>query len=238
MKKTFLTMLLLVVMPASLSARVFTSEDGGKTLNADFVRYKVSTGMVTLRDGVRNMVMPANKFSENDRKFFEESQREIDKKEGLKVNIESNTNYSKEPRGSIQVSYRTSSYVFEVSNTSESYLDGLKLRYWVVVEQGEKGNEKIEIKSETHQLTSLSPGATASVKGPELKLTSGAKVGSAAGCATCPKVRNAAAEKAGKVSRERVLGTKVEIVDSKGEVVYSDISSNRMASLLAEKNSN
>lgn len=237
MKSQLLIALLLVAFPASLSARVFTSEDGGKTMNADFIRYKASTGMVTLRVGVRNVVLPADKFSENDRKFIEESQREIDKKEGLKVNIEPNTEYSKEPRGSIQVSYRTSNYAFEVSNTSESYLDGLTLRYWVVVEQGEKGKEKIEIKSETHQLTSLSPGATETVKGPELKLTSGAKVGSG-GCATCPKVRDAAAEKAGKISRERVLGTKVEIVDSKGEVVYSDISSNRVASLLAEKKSN
>lgn len=236
MKKTFLTMLLLAAMPAPLSARVFTSEDGGKTLNADFVRYKVSTGMVTLQTGGRNMVLPADKFSENDRKFFEESQREIDKKEGLKVKVEPNTDYSKEPRGSIQVSYRTSNYAFEVSNTSESYLEELKLRYWVVVEQGEKGKEKIEIKSETHQLTSLPPGASETVKGPELKLTSGAKVGSG-GCATCPKVRDAAAEQAGKIGRERVLGTKVEIVDSKGEVVYSDISSNRVTSLLEENKS-
>jgi hypothetical protein len=229
--------LLLAVFPASLSAREFTSEDGGKTLNADFVRYKVSTGMVTLKSGGRNMVLPAAKFSENDRKFFEESQREIDKKEGIKVKIEPNTEYSKEPRGSIQVSYRTSNYAFEVSNTSESFLDGLKMRYWLVVEQGEKGKEKIEIKSETHQLTSLSPGATETVKGPELKLTAGAKVGSG-GCATCPKVRDAAAEKAGKIARERVLGTKVEVVDSKGEVVYSDISSNRVTSLLADNKSN
>jgi hypothetical protein len=237
MKSIFLMVLLLAAFPASLSARVFTSDDGGKTLNANFVRYKVSTGMVTLKSGGRNMVLPAAKFSENDRKFFEESQREIDKKEGIKVKIEPNTEYSKEPRGSIQVSYRTSNYAFEVSNTSESFLDGLKMRYWLVVEQGEKGKEKIEIKSETHQLTSLSPGATETVKGPELKLTAGAKVGSG-GCATCPKVRDAAAEKAGKIARERVLGTKVEVVDSKGEVVYSDISSNRVTSLLADNKSN
>lgn len=237
MKEKFLLTLLLFAFPACLSARVLTSADGSKTFDAKFIRYIASSDMVTLQVNGRNMVVSATKFSEEDRQFFAESQKEADKREAIQVKIEPNTDYSKEPRGSIQVSYRTSKYAFEVSNTSESHLDGLKLCYWVVVEQGEKGKEKIEIKSETHQLSSLSPGATETVKGPELKLTSGAKVGSG-GCATCPKVRDAAAEKAGKIGRERVLGTKVEIVDSKGEVVYSDISSNRVASLLADEKNN
>jgi hypothetical protein len=235
MKSLFWVVLLLAVFPASLSARLLTSEDGSKTMDAEFVRYIVSSDMVTLRLDGRNMVLPAARFSDEDRKFFEESQRENDKKKAIKVKIDPNNDWSKETKGSVVISYRTASYTFEVSNTSESYLDGLKLRYWLVVQQGEKGQEKIDIKSQTHELMPLAGGASEKVKGPELKLALGAKSDS---CATCPKVRQGAAEKAGKVDRERVLGTKVEVVDSKGEVIYSDVSSNRVQSLLADKKTN
>ncbi len=225
----------MAAFPASLSARMLTSEDGSKTLDAEFVRYIVSSNMVTLRVNGRNMVLPAAKFSDQDRKFFEESQREIDKKKAIKVKIDPNNDWSKETKGQIVISYRTARYSFEVTNTSESYLDELKLRYWLVIEQGEKGQEKIEIKSETHQLMPLAGGGSEIIKGPELKLALGAKSNS---CSTCPKVRGGAAEQAGKVDRERVLGTKVEVVDSKGEVIYNDVSSNRVMSLLADEKSN
>ena len=234
MKKTLLLAVLVFVYPASLPGREFKSADGGKALDAQFVRYVASQDMVTLQANGRNVVVPAAKFSEEDRNFFVEAQKEIDKKEAIKVKIDTDNDWSKESKGSVVVSYRTARYSFEVTNTSESYLDGLKLRYWLVAQQGEKGQEKIEIKSETHQMMPLSAGASEMVKGPELKLALGAKSNS---CATCPKVRKGAAEKAGAVERDRVIGTKVELVDANGVVIYSEVSSNRVKSLLADEKS-
>ena len=233
MNGIYLTTILLITFTTSLPARLLTSEDGSKTLDAKFVRYIVSSDMVTLQVDGRDMVLPATKFSEDDRKFFEESQREIDKKQGIKVKIHCDSDWSKETKGSIVISYQTIGYAFEVNNTTESRFDGLKLRYWLVVQQGEKGQEKIDAKFHTHELMPLTAGASEKVKGPEFKLSLGAK---SISCATCPKVRQGAAFNAGKVDRERVLGTKVEVVDSKGEVVYSDVSSNRVRAMLKETN--
>jgi hypothetical protein len=222
----------MVAFAASLSARELKSADGSKVINADFVRYMATRDMVTLKNNGRTMVLPADKFSEEDRKFFVEAQQEIDKKEALKVKVNANNDLSKESSGDIVTSYRTSHYTFDVTNTSESYLEGLVLRYWLAVEQGKKGEEEITIKSDSKELMPLAAGATEVVEGPVLKLALGAKSTS---CASCPKVRRSLAFNAAQIERERVLGTKVEVVDAKGEVVYSEISTNRMKSLLAKE---
>ena len=217
---------------ASLPGRQLKSADGSQVMEAEFVRYMVSRNMVTLKVNGRDIVVPASKFSEEDRKFFVDAQQEIDKKEAIKVNIKANNDYSKEAQGQLMVSYRTSKYTFEVTNTSESYLDGLVLRYWVVVEQGKKGEEVIDIKTDSKGLMPLAAGASEIVEGPELKLASGART---MGCPTCPKVRRSLAYQASLIVRDRVIGTKVEVVDAKGQVIYSDISSNRTKSLLDDK---
>jgi len=226
------------VIPTSLSGRELKSEDGSKTLEAEFVRYVASSDMVTLSKGVgRNIVMPAASFSQEDRNLFVEEQREIDKKHAIKIKIAPNNDRSKESHGEMVVSYRTSQYTFEVANSSESYFDGLELRYWIVLElhNQKTGEGEISIKTESKQLLPLGGGSSEIVEAPSVKLTLGAK--SVSTC-KCPSARASVAAEAGSIERDRILGTKVEVVDAKGEVIYTEVSSNRVKSILSdEKNS-
>lgn len=227
--------ILFFALAASLSARELKSADGSKIITANFVRYMPSRDMVTLKINGRDVVVPADKFSEEDRKFFTEAQLELDKKQALKVKVNPNNELSKETRSDIVTSFRTSRYTFEVTNTSESYLEGLKLRYWLAAQQGKKGEEEIEIMHDTKELMPMAGGAKEVVEGPELKLALGAKF---IGCPTCPTVRREMSFRAGQIARDRVLGTKVEIIDADGEVVFSETSTNRMKSLLESKKTN
>lgn len=235
MKNVISLTVLLIACTASLFARELKSADGSKIITADFVRFVPSRDMVTLKVNGRDLVVPAAKFSEEDRKFFTEAQLEVDKKQALKVKVNPNNELSKETQSDIVTSFRTSRYTFEVTNTSESYLEGLVLRYWLAAQQGKKGEEEIEIKQDTKELMPMAGGATEVVEGPELKLALNAKF---IGCPTCPKVRREMSFRAGQIARDRVIGTKVEIVDANGEVIYSEISTNRMKSLLDSKKAN
>lgn len=236
MKNTLLMAVLMFVFPASLPGRVLKSADGGKALDAQFVRYVASRDMVTLRQtNGQNMVAPAAKFSEEDRNFFVEAQKEIDKKEAIKVKVDPSNDFSKEALGYMVYSYRTSKYAFKVTNSSESYFDGLELRYWIVLQKyGNKGDEQIKIQSDRKQLMPLYGGGSEIVESPSMKLTLGAKT--AVQCA-CPTAAKDLADKAGSVERDRVLGTKVEVVDATGQVIYSDVSSERVKILLADQKS-
>lgn len=236
MNVKLLTFVLMLVIPASLPGRELKSEDGSKTMNAEFVRYVPSRDMVTLSQGVGTnpIVVPASRFSQEDRDYFVEAQKEIDKKQAFKINIDPNNERSKETQGAIVVSYRTSQYAFEVTNTSESYFDGLELRYWIVYEEHDpnSGDPTISMKSESRKLMPLAGGAAEIIEAPAIKLTLGAKT---AGTCNCPTARARQAAKAGAVERDRILGTKVELVDSNGEVIYSEVSSNRVRALFSEE---
>lgn len=217
-----------------LLGRQFKAADGGKVMEAEFIRYIASRDMVTLKAKGRDMVLPADKFSEEDRRFFIETQQEIDKKQALRVKTSPNSSFSKETVGQTVFSYRTTRYSFEVTNTSESYLDGLELRYWIVFELHDRktGASQIKIDSDRKKLNTLPGAGSEIVEAPAVKLTLGAK--SIASC-KCAGARAAAAAKAGAIERDRVMGTKVELLDATGNVLYSEVSSNRVESLLAKQ---
>jgi hypothetical protein len=229
---TIAVLLLACTMP--LPARQLKAADGGKVIEAEFVRYVASRDMVTLKANGRDMVVSAAKFSEEDRNYFIEAQQEIDKKQALRVKTVPNNNDTKETHGQTVFSYRAASHKFEVTNTSESYIEGLELRYWTVLElHNRKTREsQIKINSDRKKLGTLPGGSSETVESPSVKLTLGAK--SIDNC-KCPGARAAAAAKAGAIQRDRVLGTKVELVDASGNVLYSEASSNRVESLLAKK---
>jgi hypothetical protein len=230
---TIAVLLLACTMP--LPARQLKAADGGKVMEAEFIRYAASRDMVTLKANGRDIVVPAGKFSEEDRKFFIEAQQEIDKKQALRVKTSSNNDDSKETYGQTIFSYRAASHKFEVTNTSESDLDGLELRYWIVLEMHDRktGESQIKINSDRKKLSPLPGGGSEIVEAPSVKLTLGAK--SIDKC-KCAGAREAAAAKAAAIERDRVMGTKVELVDASGNVLYSEVSSNRVESLLARKN--
>lgn len=225
---------LVFALPLSLSGRQLKSADGSKVMDAEFIRYIGNRDKVALKVNGRELVLSADKFSEEDRKFFVETQLEIDKKQAIQVKTSPKGIFSKEKFGFMLLSHRTTHYKFEVTNTSDSYFDGLELRYWIVVElhNQKTGEGQIKIESDRKQLMPLPGGASEIVESPIIKLTLGAKSASAT---RCPSARRDEAAKAAAVERDRVIGTKVEVLDDSGQVLFSEVSSNRVESLLADK---
>lgn len=223
----FLSIIVFLGLALSLNAREFTSADGSKTMEAEFVRYDHDRQKVTLSTGDgRNMVSEASMFSEKDREFFIEAQKEADKKSAISVDTKTKSKNEKKVQGQMMMSYRTSNISFEVLNKSDSEFADMNLHYWVVVERDNRGNETINVTDGSVKLNQVTASSKEEVEGPSITLT----LGAASNC-DCPRVAEAAA----RIGRDRIIGTKVEVVDKEGTVVFSDVSSNRVEDYLSKK---
>lgn len=215
------------VLSCVVDAREFLSADGKSTLDAEFIRFDIGNNKVTLQtsDG-RRIVTTSDKFSEKDQKFFKESQKALDLKDSITVATkEKSGGRDSQLRGQFKYLHKSSAFEFTVSNSAESNFAGLEMRYWVVVERENPKGPGVETLTGKSKIESLKGSGEVVLKGPELKLTTGCISACKKGC---PKIKAHAA----KVGRDRVIGYKVEVVDSSGTVLFTETSSLRTESIL------
>lgn len=201
-----------------LAAREFKSADGSKTIEAEFIRYNSITGKVTLRvNNTKNMLLPANSFGDEDQKYFVEAQKEIDMKESVTVKIDrdSRTSREKNDKGE-KSSTKNTTFNFIVKNESYATLDGMKLKYWVLVEEKTGKDETMKVDTKEVAVGALEPGAETTISGPTISIKQEKKGG-----------------KGGKDKKETsIYGCKYELLSPAGDVVSSDCSSDRVQNYL------
>jgi hypothetical protein len=203
-------------------AREFKSADGSKTIDADFVRYDTRSGNVTLKlEAGRNLVTPANTFSKDDVAYFIEQQKGKEQQDAISVKTDEKSDREDNKRGNMMYKLKNSKLNFAISNSSGFDFNDLTVNYWVVVERDKKGEKSTEVVRGTEKVSSLGANGNASIEGPTVKLVQSAVSQSKSGC---PRVAAAAAA----VDRERILGTKIEILDATGKKIFTDTSSNRV----------
>lgn len=219
----------LASLTIAVHAREFKAAEGDQSLEAEFVRYNVRNGNVTLRSGVgRNLVVPASKFRKEDVDYFIQQQKAADQKDAITVVIKEDNDRENEKRGQILYKIKNSKLVVNLRNSSGFPFEDLKLDYWVVIERDNKGEEKVEIVSDSKEISTLAASDAMEIEGPTVLLTQGA----VSVCTTgCPKV----AQRAALIGRDRILGTKIEIHNAAGDLIYSNSSSMRINSMLASK---
>lgn len=228
--------LLMLMIAAALvgisHAREFKSADGSKTIRADFVRYNPRTGDVTLQmfDG-RNMVTKADFFSEEDREFFREQFRESELQGSLSVRGHDKLTRDTRQENRLIISLDKADYIFTVKNKSDVNLENLTLKYWVVVERYNFGNEKNETFSGDVRIAELKAEGEAEANGPSIVLTKGAApTGNVRDERTYARLLNEAA----KYGRDDALGWRVEIFSSDGKLLLADSSSIRVDRVLGK----
>lgn len=212
----------LVGLSITSHAREFKSADGSKIIEADFVRFDTRSSNVTLKlEAGRTMVVPASTFSADDVNFFLEQQKAKSQKDSIKVNTDEKSDREENKRGNIVYKLKNTKVSFSVSNSSEFDFNDLTVNYWVLVARENKGTASTEVLQGTQSISSLAAKSSSSIEGPTVKLVQSA----VSVCQTgCPKV----AARAAAVERERILGTKIQILDASGKEILSDSSSNRV----------
>jgi hypothetical protein len=218
-KLLFITLLLSATLQAP--GREFKKADGSESLEAEFMRYAARTGQVTLRlPNRRNMLAMATDFSKEDVDYILEMQRLAEAKRALRIEMDEDSDDTDTKRGQLLYEIEKTNSSFKVRNSSDLTLKDLDLTYWVAIERDNKGEEKIEVVKGTTKIPSLESRSTINVKGPAFDLVQGA----VSDCKTgCPKV----AARAAQIGRDKALGTKIEVCDASGEVLYSDYTSGR-----------
>lgn len=214
---------LLTVGPAS--GREFTSSDGAKTLEAEFVRYSKKDDQVTLRlANGRNLVTGATFFSQQDRDFFEAQAREAALEQALKVDAKEHSDRENVNTGQMRIRREKVEFTFEIENVSDYNMDNLRVKYWVVVQYDNQQQPKIYEGSEL--ISTLEARSTSNLKGPGFTLTLGA-----VSTCDCPKVKEAAA----KIGRDRVVGERIEILAADGRLLYENSSSSKVDKALEKR---
>lgn len=211
-------------------ARDFTSADGSKTISADFVRYNPRTGDVTLllRTG-RNMVSKADLFSEADREFFLEQYRKGEIEGSIDVRAHDKLRRDAFKKDGLLISFTDAEWVFTVKNESDIALENLSVKYWVVTERYNSGDERNETSSGDARIAELAPGAEAEVKGPSIRLITGAVPNRVArNEREAIRLANQAAE----YGRDRDLGWRCEVYNSDGELLVADSTGIRVDRIL------
>ena len=225
MKK--LLMLTLIAALVGIShAREFKSADGTKTIRADFIRYNPRTGDVTLQlfNG-RHMVTKADFFSEEDREFFREQYRASELEDTLSVRGHDKLTRDTRQENRLIISLDKADYIFTVKNKSDINLENLKVKYWVVVERYNFGDEKMETFSGETVIAELKADSDAEAKGPSIVLTKGATpTGNVRDERTYARLLNEAA----KYGKDDALGWRVEIYSTEGKLLLADSSSIRV----------
>ncbi|MDX1681289.1 MAG: hypothetical protein R3242_11235 [Akkermansiaceae bacterium] len=215
--KLWLHLLIAGLMAATASARDFTSADGSKTISADFVRYNPRTGDVTLqmRDG-RNVLSKADLFSEEDRAFFLEQYRKEELKGSIEVRAHDSLSRDAFKKDGLVVSFTDAEWEFTIKNESEIALENLRVKYWVVTERYNKGDERNETSSGEGNIAKLDPDAEVEIKGPSIRLITGAAPNRVA-----RNEREAInlANRAAEYGRDRSLGWRCEVYNSDGELL-------------------
>ncbi len=216
----------LLGLSLAANAREFKSADGSKTIDAEFVRYDTRSGNVTLKVSAgRNLVAPANSFSKEDVDYFIGQQKAKEEKDAFSYATNEKSTREENRRGETVYKLKNTKVDFSVRNGSSFDYSNLKVNYWVVVERENRDGQKhSEVIRGTQDLASLSANGSTSIDGPAVKLVQGASSSS-----SCPRVVAAAAA----VDRERILGTKIQLLDADGKELYSDTSSNRIAAELS-----
>lgn len=211
-----------------LLGREFKSADGKSTLEAEFVRYSHETGKVTLRlNPTKNIVSPATAFSAEDQAYFKETQKQVDMKESLEVKIKRDLESVKEDLGEGDVvTNRKVEYSFVVTNKSLSTMSGMKLEYWVLVQQ-DVDREAVNTITNKVELEPLWPGAVVIIKAPSFPMYKFER-----------RVTND--RERGKVTtidkkRYEIHGARVDLISSTGETLLSDRTSIRVDKVMEAK---
>ncbi len=213
---------------ATASAKTFSSADGSKKVSAEFVSYNAKKKSVTLKlQSGRNMTTAASNFSEEDQAYFVEAQKTVDLGRSIKVTVKKGDE-SRADRVAGIYTFKTESIPmsFEIKNSSDSKFEDLKLSYTVLVNRDREGGDEIDIIKGSERIQSIAGRDSTTVSGPELALD--------LGCSTdesCPKCQAHAAS----FGRDSLIGTRVEVTDSSGRVLYSKSSSSRVDKMIREK---
>ena len=129
-------------------ARKFQSADGSKEIEADFVRYNPRTGDVTLRmTNGRNMITKSTFFSDDDREYFKEEYRKQALKGAISVRQYDKLDHYQREKDNLWIDMTKSEWSFTVKNESKVDLKHLDVKYWVVVERDNFGDETNETSS-------------------------------------------------------------------------------------------
>lgn len=225
-------MISFLVLPSSSGARELKSADGSQGMEAEFIRYDASDDSVTLQlPNGRTLVAAASAFSEEDRRYFIQTEKAAAIEKALKMDILTDTKRETKNARNLEYKYRNPKIDFLLSNSSEFELKNLQFQYWIVVERHNKGNEKIETITNRETIKTLESKEEITVAGPRVQLVQKAV---SVACTTCPKIRATAAAKASEVGRDRIVGTRVEVRDAQGKLIYTFSNSSFSDSMLSD----
>lgn len=211
---------LLLATALQLSARPFTSADGKRTMEATLISYTPSTDTVVLQiSGQGNRTTAkASAFSKSDQEFFNEFHKEAEKFNALKVSVKEESEKFENKTGIYIYEQKKEHFVVSIDNRSEFDLDGLTAKYDVYVSKFNKDGKKIiEVVSGTEAIGSINGGSNGQFETKPITINIDCETTS-----SCPKcVKHAAS-----VERERVIGLRVTVTNSKDEVLTEYFSSN------------
>ena len=222
--KPFTTLLLACLSLTAAHGRNFTSSDGQKTISAEFVRYSKKDDTVTLRlTNGRNLVTSSKFFSEADREFFAEQAKKMALFESIQVEMTKNKERVTTKGRKMGYHKDDVSCVFQIENGSGFDMEDLQVKHWVVVQYDNQKEPKVYSGSET--ISCLDANSQKLIPGPKISLTI-----SAFSTCSCPRV----VEAARKVGRDRILGERVEVRTSDGNLVFENSSSQRVDKIIQE----
>lgn len=223
----------LLSTPLFAEVREFTSSDGSRKIQAELIRYHRHDKTVTLEmpDG-RRTTTSIELFSKEDQEFFEKAAFEEETRDAIKVDFRSRAGVKtveKDDKRKIGIEKREYSHAVVVENTSDLPLQGLSIRYWLVLERHDASNkERLEVIDGKDVIATINAREKKELAGPTVVLTMGAFANCRPECNYCQKAFNNAAA----VQRERVFGHKVEVLDASGKVIASDCNSKRVEEML------
>lgn len=224
--KYALALLLIGSLLTPVQAREFKSADGEKSVEAEFVRYNPRTSKVTLRmtDG-RNLVTDSAFFSEEDQAYFKEEYRKVEMEGAIEVRGHDRIDRGAYRKDKVLISFTDADYVFTIKNESDLDLKNVEVKYWVVIERYNQNNPMIETANGSAIVELIKKRSEQEVDGPSLRLITGAAP--AYGTDNEGEARKMLNE-AAKFGRDRDLGWRIEVYNSKGELMHAEASSVRV----------
>lgn len=228
MKSLILIASLTAVLP--LGARTFTSSDGSKSMEAELISFRPSTGTIVFRHKGKNAhsTAKASAFSKDDQAYFKEFLKESAKSTSLNVTSKKQSEKFETGGGGIyNYEKKKESFVVSVGNRGDFNFEDLTAKYDIYLSKYDKaGNKVVEVVSGEESISEIQGQLDAQFNTKSVDVT--------IDCSTsesCPKCQAHASS----VKRERVIGLRVRVYNEEDEILTEFYSSNTARSTAEKK---
>jgi hypothetical protein len=225
-----LTLFLGIVSAASLTARTFTSAEGGKTIEAELIDYNPTSGKVVIRNegSHRNVTVDADAFSAKDQAYFKEFLKEAAKRKSLGITVEKKSEKLEKTQGALYIyDRRNESFAISVNNSGPIEIEDLTVKYDIYVSSYDKEGKRVtNVVSGTRPIKTIAPNYSEEFETEAVQVTMGCVTTS-----SCPKCKTQAAS----VKAERVIGIHARILDSDGGLLTEFYSAGAVKTAAAKR---